>query len=189
MTNNITYALEISFKEECHVINLPMEYPNFTGVEEWAIFTSLTDAELRTKYESIIRKYEPFVYMTKDQYDPIRKSRNNDRSHRRRCSTDIVPFSYEDDLSEKCNDMILLIDPFEGKPNWTKLYLALEQLAPKRRIRIEKYYFDGMSFAEIAREENVSTQAVQQSVERSLAKLAKYLKAENFDPYDDPIWG
>ena len=101
----------------------------------------------------------------------------------------ISSIAYEDDLSEKCNDTILLIDPFEGKPNWTKLYLALEQLAPKRRIRIEKHFFDGMSFAEIAREENVSTQAVQQSVERSLAKLAKYLKAENFDPYDDPIWG
>ena len=100
-----------------------------------------------------------------------------------------MPFTYEDDLSEKCNDTILLVDPFAGKPNWSKLYIALEQLSPKRRIRIEKYYFDGMSFAEIAREEDVSTQAIQQSVERSLAKLAKILKAENFDPYDDPIWG
>lgn len=189
MSNNITYTLEVSSKEECHIINLPMEYPQFTGSEEWAIFSVLPEAELRVKYAAIIKRYEPFVYMTMEQYDPIRKSRNNDRSHRRRCSTDVVPFTYEDDLSEKCNDTILLTDPFEGKPNWTKLYLALEQLAPKRRIRIEKHYFDGVSFAEIAREENVSTQAVQQSVERSLAKLAKYLKAENFDPYDDPIWG
>ena len=36
MSNNITYTLEVSFKEECHIINLPMEYPQFTGSEEWA---------------------------------------------------------------------------------------------------------------------------------------------------------
>ena len=46
MSNEITYTLAVSFKKECHVINLPMEYPNFTGIEEWAIFTSLTEAEL-----------------------------------------------------------------------------------------------------------------------------------------------
>lgn len=189
MSNEITYTLAVSFKKECHVINLPMEYPQFTGVEEWAIFTSLTETELRTKYAAIIAKYEPFVFMTTEQYDPIRKSRNNDRSHRRRCSTDIVPFSYEDDLSEKCNNTILLVDPFEGKPNWSKLYLAIDRLAPKQRRRVLKHYFDNMSYADIAQEEKVSTQAVQQSVERSLATMAKYLEAENYDPYDDPIWG
>ena len=39
-----------------------------------------------------------------------------------------------------------------------------------------------------AKQENVSVQAVQQSVERSLATMKKFLEAENYDPYDDPIW-
>ena len=71
MSNNITYTLEVSFKEECHIINLPMEYPQFTGSEEWAIFSVLPEAELRVKYAAIIKRYEPFVYMTMEQYDPI----------------------------------------------------------------------------------------------------------------------
>ena len=99
----------------------------------------------------------------------------------------VVPFTYEDDISERCNPA-LIINLFDGKPNWTKLYAAITRLAPKQKARIELHFFDGLTFVEIAKQENVSVQAVQQSVERSLATMKKFLEAENFDPYDDPIW-
>ena len=61
MSNKITYTLEVSFKEECQLINLPMEYPQFTGTEEWAICSVLPESEIRMKYAAIIKRYEPFV--------------------------------------------------------------------------------------------------------------------------------
>ena len=187
MTTKNRFELEQAFKAECKVIDFKLEYSNFIGPEKYGIVSSLSEKELREKYNLLLCEYEPFVYMTVEQYEPILEFRNNNRKHSRRYAAHVVPFTYEDDISERCNPA-LIINLFDGKPNWTKLYAAITRLAPKQKARIELHFFDGLTFVEIAKQENVSVQAVQQSVERSLATMKKFLEAENFDPYDDPIW-
>lgn len=53
-------------------------------------------------------------------------------------------------------------------------------LEESQQERIKKYYYKGMNYAEIAAEEGVSSQAVQQSIKRILVLLEKNL---------EKIWG
>ena len=187
MTVNVAFELERSFKKECKIINLQMEYSQYSGSIKWAIASSLTEQELRMKYAALLKEYEPFVYLTEEQYGPILQFRNNDRKYMRRYAAHLVPFTYEDDLSERCNPE-LIINFFEGKANWSGLYKAIAKLAPAQRSRVEKHFFEGMTCVDIAVQEKVSTQAVQQSIARSLYTLKKILESEDFDPLNDPIW-
>lgn len=185
--NSIYYELEQQFKEECKVIDLQKEYSQYAGTAKWAIASSLSEADLRNKYAPLLEIYEPFVYMTHEQYEPILQYRNNDRKYIRRYSAHHIPFTYEDDFSERCNPE-LIINFFEGKENWSELYDTIARLAPTQRARIQKYFFEEVSLVDIAAQEKVSVQAVQQSVARSLATMKKILEAENFDPLNDPLW-
>lgn len=187
MTVNVTFELERSFKDECKIINLQMEYSQYRDTPKWAIVSSLSENELHKKYAGLLSEYEPFVYLTEEQYGPILQYRNNDRKYMRRYAAHLVPFTYEDDLSERCNPD-LIINFFEGKANWSGLYAAITKLAPTQRARVEKHFFEGMSFVDIAAQENVSTQAVQQSIARSLITMKKTLESEDFDPFNDPLW-
>lgn len=187
MTVNVKFELERSFKDECKIINLQMEYSQYNDTVKWAIVSGLTEQELRKKYAPLLKEYEPFVFLTEEQYAPILQFRNNNRKYMRRYAAHLVPFTYEDDLSERCNPE-LIINFFDGKANWSGLYEAISKLAPAQRSRVEKHFFDGMSCVDIAAQEKVSTQAVQQSIARSLATLKRILEAEDFDPFNDPIW-
>lgn len=187
MTVNVTFELEHSFKNECKIINLQMEYSQYNGSIKWAIVSSLSEQELRKKYATLLKEYEPFVYLTEEQYGPILQFRNNDRKYMRRYAAHLVPFTYEDDLSERCNPE-LIINFFEGKANWSGLYAAIEKLAPTQRARVKKHFFEEMSCVDIAAQEKVSAQAVQQSIARSLSTLKRILESEEFDPFNDPIW-
>lgn len=187
MTIKVKSELECSFKKECRIINLRKEYPNYLGIAKWAIASSLPEVELRAKYAALVKPYEPFVYLTADQYLPIVHFHNADRNYLRQYVAHMDAYGYQDDLFERFHPE-LIVNVLEGKPNWTRLYIAIEQLNPAQRVRIKKRYFDSLSYEEIALQENVSPQAVQQSVARALATMKKYLEAIKFDPFDDPVW-
>lgn len=59
MNNTIISALDEQFKKDCKVINLKYEYPGYTGVEQWAIITDLSEDELCTKYAEQVAPFSP----------------------------------------------------------------------------------------------------------------------------------
>ena len=64
MTTKNRFELEQAFKAECKVIDFKLEYSNFIGTEKYGIVSSLSEKELREKYNLLLCEYEPFVYMT-----------------------------------------------------------------------------------------------------------------------------
>lgn len=54
------------FKNECKIINLKYEYEGYTGTEQWAIVSELTEKELfEFLIEFKIRRLRIFSYVTK----------------------------------------------------------------------------------------------------------------------------
>ncbi len=49
-------VLKEHFQSECKFINLKYEYEGYTGEEQWAIITELSEKELFEKYPDIISR-------------------------------------------------------------------------------------------------------------------------------------
>ena len=88
-------------------------------------------------------------------------------------------FGYEDGEMEKYHPE-LIENPFDRlfdeQFDSAELYKALDKLEPTRRQRVIMHYIDGISIVDIAEQEGVSPQAVQQSISRSLNFLRNILK-------------
>ena len=65
MTKLTLTEQEELFAKDCKLINLRYEYTNYTGKEKWAVVTELTEKKLRKKYPDIIKRYTPFVLLSK----------------------------------------------------------------------------------------------------------------------------
>lgn len=59
--DNIISALDEQFKKDCKVINLKYEYPGYTGIEQWAIITDLSEDVLCTKYAEQVAPFRPWT--------------------------------------------------------------------------------------------------------------------------------
>ena len=70
---------------------------------------------------------------------------------------------------------ITMDDIVAAKMENESLMAAVDKLPTKQRRRVILYFFHGLTYGEIARIENCTHQAVQQSVCNSLKKLKKYL--------------
>lgn len=69
----------------------------------------------------------------------------------------------------------------EGKEKIDALYQTISKLLPRQQVLVDKIYFRGMTIAEIAKEEGVSYQAIQNRLNKILGRLKKSL-SDN-EPY------
>ena len=104
---------------------------------------------------------------------------SNERKHKKRNVTLCDAFGYEEGEFEKRHPE-LVENPFNSDTGIQGLDEAMQMLEESQQERIKKYYYKGMNYAEIAAEEGVSSQAVQQSIKRILVLLEKNL---------EKIWG
>ena len=58
---------------------------------------------------------------------------------------------------------------------YERLYRAFRELNPRQKSLIQKVFFDGMSYAEIARAEGVDESAIRHATTRALKKIKKIL--------------
>ena len=58
---------------------------------------------------------------------------------------------------------------------YERLYRAFRALNPRQKSLIQKVFFDGMSYAEIARAEGVDESAIRHATTRALKKIKKIL--------------
>jgi RNA polymerase sigma-70 factor (ECF subfamily) len=88
---------------------------------------------------------------------------------------------YQDNLNERSIQIIESFeDRFENVQDVFELHKAINQLPEAQKRRLKKYYFDEMSFKEIADEEGCNYQCVQRSVYRATAKIKNILKNFKF---------
>lgn len=84
---------------------------------------------------------------------------------------------FENNLTERAMDKPMLVDEVvENQIINEELKEAIQNLPEIQRNRLKKYYFDDMSYEEIAREEHCSKVAIKYSIDIALEKISKKFK-------------
>lgn len=63
MTKSQLDVLKEEFQNECKVVNLKYEYEGYSGKEQWAIISELSEKEILEKYKPIVGDYIPFLVL------------------------------------------------------------------------------------------------------------------------------
>lgn len=179
MNNIIISALDEQFNKDCKVISTNSEYPSYTGIEKWIIITDLTEEELNIKYSEQVNPLRPFIILSRSFGKVRNKYIRNENKHRMRAVRTIEPFDYDDELLVAHHPEIIR-DTFEDdyifRQDCLLLQEAISRLNENQKKRLTQFFFEGKSYAEIGKEEGVTYQAVQLSVEGAIKKLRKILE-------------
>ena len=74
-------VLKEAFQNECKVINLKYEYEEYSGKEQWAVISELTEEEILEKYKPLVQEYIPFLVLP-PMYGEVRQQfRRNENKH------------------------------------------------------------------------------------------------------------
>ena len=171
-TDNKTFQDDLL--NECKVINLKNEYSDYLGEINWAIVSDLTEEELNEKYRSAILPYSPYVRLSLEQYEAIKEYNSNEYKHVRRMKCKGDRFCFDEGIY--CFHSELVMDESECI-DWSWLYKVIEKLPLVQRRRIVKKFYLQLNNVEIARQERVSSQAVDLSIKMAINRLRKLMKA------------
>lgn len=178
MSNQELDVLKQRFQEECKVINMKYEYNGYAGNEQWAIISELTEDEILEKYRPFVEEYIPFILLTPAFGEVRDEFRRNEKKFQMRAARSHDIFHFEDGEMELYHPE-LICDDFEKQffksEEEKALRNAIAQLKPIQKERLIKYYFEGKSTRQIAKEEGVSHQTVSDSLSFALENLKKFL--------------
>ena len=94
----------------------------------------------------------------------------NHKETRRHCSLDALN-QHESFFASDENTEDIVLQNIEAK----RLSEAIQTLTPRQRELIEKVFFQGRTYADIAREEHKSPSTIRESMSYALKKLKKFL--------------
>lgn len=179
---NLLSEQEIAFENDCKVIDLSLEYPGYTGKENFAIASDLTEEEIWNKYSNIVINVSPFILLSKEHGEIIRvyhreqeRLIKSDKRHldiygykegRTEKYGDEVIYGYEDSLQKYLTEEI--------KTDIEKrVHKALGSLNSIQRRRLAKALIDKKSSRKIAKEEGVNYSTVDKSINAAIKKFIK----------------
>ncbi|MBQ8232024.1 MAG: sigma-70 family RNA polymerase sigma factor [Lachnospiraceae bacterium] len=184
MTNTLNRKNE-EFKNECKLINLKYEYgKEYTGKEEWAVITELSEKELFEKYPEQLREYLPFILLSIEQGKAITEFNQNEDKFRKRSKNNGDAYGYDDDLTERFHPEAIEpdfiekqeLDEYEFNHYQKKMKLiemAVASLTEKQHKYLVARFVDGKSAREIAKEEGVSHQVIDRHLIAAIKKFEK----------------
>ena len=170
--------LELQFQEECEVINLKYEYDGYNGDISWAIISNLTEDEILEKYRSIIGDYMPFIILPSAFGEVRDEYRRNEKKFQMRAIRKHDFYNFVDSEIELHHAELVtddLEEAFFKSEKEQALRKAIQLLKPIQKERLIKYYFEGKSSRQIAKEEGVAYSAVDNSIATALKNLRKFL--------------
>ena len=164
-----------AFKRDCRVVNMKCEYPGYIGDIQWMVISELTEEQIIATYPVEIKPYMPFVYMTREMFEPIVESDNNNRSYRRRSALHEDLYGYEDGIFERFHPELVAC-PVEQE-DLIDLKAAVAKLPVVQQRRLQMWIYEDLTIEEIAFREKTSWQAAQKSIKNALNTLRKLLTA------------
>lgn len=177
MTKLTLTEQEELFVRDCKLINLKYEYTGYTGKEKWAIITSLSETELTKKYPDEILNYCPFILLSVEQGEAIIEFQNYEAKERMRNLRYGHAFDIDDgDFEEHHPEVITELDyeeMIDKQNDIVKLKSALLKLNEKQKSRLIAYFFYDWTYEEIAQDEGVTKQSVEESIKTAIRKLRK----------------
>ena len=170
-------VLKEAFQNECKVINLKYEYEEYSGKEQWAVISELTEEEILEKYKPLVQEYIPFLVLP-PMYGEVRQQfRRNENKHYMRMVRGHI-YSLEEDLEEHHLEAAVedCAAQVFAKEQSRELWKAINSLNEIQRKRLIAYYFEGKTYREIADEEGVDHKAGVRSVAIALKNLRIFLE-------------
>lgn len=176
MSKRQLYTLNEEFQSKCKVINLKYEYEGYTGEEQWAIISELSEEEILKKYKPLVQAYIPFLILPLSYGEARREFKRNENKHYMRSVRGHI-FTLDDEFDEHHPEVATEDCMFQVLANEQSqaLWNAISTLDEKQRRRLISYYFKGKTYREIADEEGVDHKAIVRSVEAAVRKLKKIL--------------
>lgn len=177
--NNVTAG---TFKGDCKVINLAIEYPGYTGKEKYAIITDLTREELETQYKDIIRWYQPFLVLTREMGLVIKQFQNNEKKHEQRAKRNEHIFDTTNDRDSLLGILCVADTQAQLEAEITHQEFveatryALSTLTPLQCEYFIRHYIYGTPIREIARAEHKNFESV-----REICQTARWKCRKAFD--------
>ena len=90
----------IESNENYSVIDLTLEYENWTGTERYAVISDLDQGYIEEMFASELSEYKPYIYMANAFLDIRRDFRNNNKKYEMRSIRSESVFSFEDSDTE-----------------------------------------------------------------------------------------
>ena len=179
MNNIIISTLDEQFKKDCKVINLKYEYPGYTGIEQWAIITDLSEEELCAKYAEQITTFRPFIILSAS-YGLVRDDFiRNEHKHEMRQKLYGDNFDLCDNNIEAYHPELItdtLFDEVYLAHEAKRIKEAIEKLSKKQKNRVCMYFFQGKTVREIAKLEGVNHSVISKSINFAIKNLKNFLK-------------
>ncbi len=176
MKNKIISALDEQFYIDCEVVETKYEYPQYTGIEKWIIITDLTEEELNSKYAEQIIPLRPFIVLSRAYGQARDEFRRNEKKHQKRATHNNSMYDFSEDTEEHHTEI--------STPDTESMYLqeetykeirdAVMSLDEGQKRRVILYFFDGLTYKQIAEKEDVTIQAVAKSIGKAIENLKKY---------------
>ena len=171
---------ENSFKQDCKVINLEIEYKGYIGEERYAIITDLSEDELNARYGKEIEKYKPFVILTKEMGEVFTEYENNEKKYemRNKRNESLCDWSDEkDDLynTETTEDVQSLMENELDEKSEEEdseriieiVQKALLFLTPRQHEVLIAHCLGGKSYKEIANKSGTTVNSVWSTFKRA----------------------
>lgn len=168
-----------TFKQECKIINLTIEYGRHTEDIRYAIITDLSEEELDSKYQEELSKYRPFIILSRAMGLAIREHQRNNEKFRKRFARSTT--DYESIIDLVCVDDEQTVKDRETTELRSKEKFleagrkAMALLTPLQRQYIIRYYQDGATLEEIASETKTRLDTVWENLEAARRKFRKVL--------------
>ena len=172
---------ERTFKKDCKIINLAIEYRGYTGDILYAVITDLTEDELNKKYGEELSAYRPFVILSRAMGFAIREQQRNEEKYKKRHARGEVDYEamldilfVDDEQTENARKAAEVSSRNRTKEISRK---ALMSLTPLQRKYIVRYYLDGLTLEEIARETGKHRNTIWGICERGRQRYIKAVAA------------
>ena len=170
--------IENQFEKLCKVISFKEQYPHSCNDTKWIIVTTLSEEELLDKYKENLRELTPYQVIGEYYTSVIKKYNRNEENYRKFLVHHGVQYSWYQEEIERLYPNFWdedVSNAFEQKEQSREIKELLMELSPSQRKRIYKYFFQGMTFREIADEEDVCVNAITCSFRIAKETLKKIL--------------
>jgi len=173
LTRNLPGYTE--FRSCCRFEKCEDEYPGWTGKEKYIVFSQFSRSDLESRFPEITKAISPYILIDASVSNAlVEYKRNEDKHHwravHRQTNFGFVEFTeihYPELVTDRMEEDVSLKMLLEQ---------AMEQLTEVQRRRIKMRYFEGLTYAQIAKLEQATDPAVLKSVNAALEKMKKFLE-------------
>ena len=162
------------FRTICSFEKCEDEYPGWTGKEKYIVFSQLGRKDLEDRFPEITRCLSPYILIDSAISKTLVDYKNNEKKHNWRAANCQTGFGY-DEYTELHYDE--LVNDHMEDDIMLRIILdqAMAQLTEAQRRCVRLRYFEGLTYAQIAKLEQASDPAILKSIVTALEKMKKFL--------------